>query len=146
MVRISKANVQAEVLIRIYQLFFEVLSRSKSKVSVLELIDDILTPTEKIMLAKRIGILYLLIKEVDQAVISDILKVSTSTVSIYAVQFYKRDTKIIKIIKNMLTKEKVLDFMEDIFAGLWIQPGLKKGHYQLKWQYEKRKRNRKYLG
>ncbi|MBI4225706.1 hypothetical protein HY612_01195 [Candidatus Roizmanbacteria bacterium] len=145
MVHISRAKVPEKVLMRVYQLFFEVFSRSRSHDSFLELLDDILTPTEKIMLAKRIGMLYLLIKEVDQSVISDILKVSTSTVSIYSVLFYKRDTKVVKIIKDMLVKEKVLDFMEDIFAGLWIQPGLKKGHYKLKWEYEQGKRERKYL-
>ena len=145
MVHISRTKIPEKVLIRIYQLFFEVFSRSRSHDSFLELLDDILTPTEKIMLAKRIGILYLLIKEVDQSIIADILKVSTSTVSIYSVQFYKRDTKMIKIIKDMLVKEKVLDFMEDIFAGLWIQPGFKKGHYKLKWDYEQSKRARKDL-
>lgn len=146
MTRISKRKISGEILLRIYQLFFEVFSRSHSHDSFLVLLDDVLTPTEKIMVAKRIGIIYLLIKEVDQQTISEILKVSTSTVSIYCVQFYKRETRIVKIIKNMLTKEKVLDFMEDIFAGLWIQPGLKKGHYKLKLEYDKSKRNRKYLG
>ena len=145
MVHLSKKLISENVLMRIYQLFFEVISRSHSRETFLILLDDILTPTEKIMLAKRIGIIYLLIKEIDQLSIADILKVSTSTVSIYSVKFYKRDTKVIEIIKNMLIKEKVLDFMEDIFAGLWIQPGFKKGHYKLKWDYEQSKRERKYL-
>lgn len=146
MVHLSKKIINENVLMRIYQLFFEVISRSHSRESFLILLDDILTPTEKIMLAKRIGIIYLLIKEVEQITIAEILKVSTSTVSIYSVKFYKKDAKIIQIIKNMLIKEKVLDFMEDIFAGLWIQPGLKKGHHKLKWEYEQSKRERKYLG
>ncbi|OGK10388.1 hypothetical protein A2767_02495 [Candidatus Roizmanbacteria bacterium RIFCSPHIGHO2_01_FULL_35_10] len=146
MVHLSKKLISENVLMRIYQLFFEVISRSHSRETFLILLDDILTPTEKIMLAKRIGIIYLLIKEIDQLSIADILKVSTSTVSIYSVKFYKRDTKVIEIIKNMLIKEKVLDFMEDIFAGLFIQPGLKKGHHKLKLNYEQNKRDRKYLG
>lgn len=146
MVHNSKRNISEKILLRIYQLFFEVFSRSRSHKSFLHLLDDVLTPAEKIMIAKRIGILYLVIKEIDQKSISDILKVSTSTVSIYAVQFYKRNTEIVSTIKAMLFKEKVLGFMEDIFADLYIQPGFKIGHYKLKWEHEKKKQERKLLG
>ncbi|MBI4009107.1 hypothetical protein HY357_02645 [Candidatus Roizmanbacteria bacterium] len=131
---------------RIYQLFFEIFSRTHSKDSFLLILDDILTPVEKIMLAKRIGMIYLLIKKVDNSIIAETLKVSTSTVSIYSVQFYKRNSKVVEIIKNMLIKEKLLGFLDDVFADLFIQPGIKIGHHDLKWQHKLIQEKRKVFG
>ncbi len=146
MVRISKIKLQDDILMRIYQLFFELVLRSQSKDSFLDLLDDILTPTEKIMLAKRIGIIYLVIKGVDQRTIAHVLKVSSSTVASHALLIHKQDSRVVVIIRKMLTKEKVLGFIEDVFADLFIQPGLKIGHYKLQWEHKKRIEERKVLG
>ncbi len=44
-----------------------------------------------------------------------------------------------------MTKGKVKGFIEDIFAELFIQPGLQKGHWQLKKMFQKSKEERKTL-
>jgi|SRR3989344_3607754 len=146
MVHNSRQHVSEKIFERIYRLFFEVLSKSKSPDAFVELMDDILTPAEKIMIAKRIGICYLLIKEADHKAISEILSVSTSTVSIYSMLHYKKDSKLVSVIKTMLEKEKILAFMDDLFADIFIQPGIQKGHWKMHWDHEKRKEKRKYLG
>ncbi|MBI4226527.1 hypothetical protein HY612_05445, partial [Candidatus Roizmanbacteria bacterium] len=87
-----------------------------------------------------------LIKGLDYRTIADTLKVSPATVVTYGLLFHKRQTKLVEIIKNMLLKEKALGFLEDLFAELFIQPGLKIGHHQLKWEHKKRKREREVLG
>lgn len=139
MVRISKYKLKDDVLIKIYRLFFEIVSRSNSKDSFLEVIDDMFSPTEKIMLAKRLAIIYLLIKGIDQINIAKVLKVSTGTVAKFSVLFYRKDTKVVRVIKKMIKQEKILDFIDDMFTDLFIQPGIKMGHWRMYWENKKRK-------
>jgi Trp operon repressor len=146
MVRISKFRLREEILIRLYQLFFEVMSRSAKKDWFFEIINEIFSPTEKIMIAKRITIIYLLIKGIDQAIIANTIKVSTGTVSKYAVMFYNKNTKLVELIRKMITEEKVLNFLDDVFADIFIQPGIQMGHWNLYWQHKRRKDRRKATG
>ncbi|OGK13937.1 hypothetical protein A3C98_01500 [Candidatus Roizmanbacteria bacterium RIFCSPHIGHO2_02_FULL_37_15] len=145
MTRISRRILKENLLLKLHSLFFEIMSQYSSKESFLELIDDILSPTEKIMLTKRVAIIYLLIKGVDYRDIANVLKVSTGTVVLYAAKFYKRDSKIVKMIKTMLKKEKFFNFLEDVFADLSIQPGLKIGDWQRYWNHKRRQQERKIL-
>lgn len=145
MTRISKRKIPDKYLIKIYQLFFEVIARPSSKDNFLLLLDDIFSPTEKIMLAKRIGIIYLIIKKVDQRTIADILKVSTSTVSKFALIFNEKQSQLISLINTMLNKEKILNFMDDLLSDFFIQPGFKIGHYQSYLDHKRRQEERKIL-
>ena len=145
MTRISKKYIKEEIISKLYRLFFEIFSRTDGQQSFLLLIDDILSPSEKIMIAKRFGIIYLLIKGVDFRSIADTLKVSTATVLFYSFTYKDKKVQTTKIIEQMLKKEKVLNFLEDLFADLTIHPGVYIGHHQLKWEHEKRKESRKIL-
>ena len=145
MTRISKKFIKEEIILKLYRLFFEVFSRSDDQQSFLSLINDILSPTEKIMIAKRLGMIYLLIKGVDYRTIADTLKVSTATVLFYSVVFKEKKAQITNLIEQMLKKEKVLNFLEDLFADLTIHPGIYIGHHKLKWEHEKKKEERKTL-
>ncbi len=145
MTRISKKFLSERVLLKLYRLFFEVMTKYQNKDQFFEIFDDILSPTEKIMLTKRVAIIYLLIKGVDYRDICDVLKVSMSTVVTYAAIFYKRDSKVVATIRNMLKKEKALNFLDDIFCGLFIQPGVKIGHWQMYWDHKRRQQERKVL-
>jgi len=130
---------------KLYRLFFEIFSRSDDQEGFLSLIDDLLSSTEKIMIAKRIGIIYLLIKKVDYRTIAETLKVSTATVLFYSVVLQEKQTKIVDTIKQMLRKEKALNFLDDLFAEILIHPGLYIGHHKLDWEYKKRQEQRKIL-
>ncbi len=145
MARISKKYINEQILIKLYRLFFEVISRFKDKDNFVEIIDEILSPTEKIMIAKRIGIIYLLIKKVDYRDIAEVLKVSTATVFYYAIHFDKKESKLVNMIKTMLVKEKVLGFLDDILSDIFIQPGLKIGHWQKYWDHKRKQNERKIL-
>ena len=145
MTRISKRVLKEEVLLKLYRLFFEVISQYNNQENFLNLIDDILSPTEKIMLTKRVAIIYLLIKGVSYRDISEALKVSTGTVVLYAAKFYKKDSQLVGMIKKMLKKEKFFNFLEDIFAGLTIQPGVKIGDWQRYWDHKRGQQERKVL-
>ncbi len=145
MTRVSKKYINKKIILKLYRLFFEVFSRSDDQQSFLSLIDDILSPTEKVMIAKRLGMIYLLIKGVDYRTIADTLKVSTSTVLFYSVVYKEKKVQTTKLIKQMIEKEKVLNFLEDLFVDLTIHPGIYIGHHQLNWEHEKRKKERKTL-
>ena len=145
MTRISKKFIKEEIILKLYRLFFEVFSRSNDQQSFLSLIDDILSPTEKIMIAKRLGMIYLLIKGVDFRTIAETLKVSAATVLFYSVVYKEKKAQTTKLIEQMLKKENVLNFLEDLFADLTIHPGIYIGHHKLKWEHEKKKEERKTL-
>lgn len=145
MTRISKRYINQKVISKLYRLFFEVVSRSDDQQSFLSLIDDLLSPTEKMMIAKRLGIIYLLIKKVDHRTISDTLKVSTATVFFYSTIYKEKRARITYLIGNMLKKEKVLNFLEDLFSDLTIHPGIYIGHHKLNWEHKIRKEERKIL-
>ena len=146
MARISKKLIDEKILIKIYRLFYEVFSRYESQEDFLLILEDILSPTEKIMIAKRIGIIYLLIKKVDYRDISAVLKVSSATVVFYATTFYKRNSRVVNLINNMLKKEKALNFLDDLFADLMIHPGVYSGHWQMHWDHKRKQEEQKILG
>jgi len=146
MARISKKQVDKKLLTKIYKLFYEVFSRYEGQEDFLLIMDDILSPTEKIMLAKRLAIIYLLIKKVDYRDIADTLKVSTATILFYATTFYKRNSRVVNIINKMLKKEKALNFLDDFFASFMIHPGVYIGHWQLYRDHQRKQEDRKTLG
>lgn len=145
MVNISKRPVDEKKLFKLYQLFYEVVNNVDNKDEFLELIQDILTPVEQIMIAKRIAIIYLLTKHVEQIDIAEHIKVSRATVGKFNLLFYKKKTRLIKIIESFLKNEKIINFFEDLFADLTIHPGIYIGHHKLNWEHEIRKENRKIL-
>ncbi len=145
MARISKKYLSEKILLKLYRLFFEIISRFENQENFAKIIDDILSPTEKIMIAKRIGIIYLLIKKVDYRDIAELLKVSTATVYHYAIHFYKKESELIDVLQIMLMKEKVLGFLDDLLADVLIQPGVKIGHWQSYWDHKRKQEHRKTL-
>lgn len=140
--RISKKPLSEKMLIKIYKLFFEVISRFNDQTDFYEIFNDILYLTEKIMIAKRVAIIYLLIKGINQDDIADTLKVSSATVSRYYALFYQKESKIIQILKTMVTKENTLGFLDDAFGDLFIQPGVRIGHWQLYWDRIRKKQEK----
>ena len=65
MTRISKHELTDEVLEKLFTLFFEIVGKKQRKDEFQKVINDLLTPVERIMIAKRIAIVYLLLKSID---------------------------------------------------------------------------------
>lgn len=142
MVNLSKIQIDDKKLIKVYQLMFEILNKADDKDDFLGIIKDILSPPEQLMVAKRIAIIYLLIKGVDHTSIAKYLKSSRATVAKFSLLFYDKETKLIGVIGELLNKESVSHFFEDLFADIFIQPGLKIGHWQSYWDHKKRQKER----
>ena len=108
MVYISKKKLPNDILEKIFRLFLEVISRSSNSGEFLDLANEIFSPSEKIMMAKRVTIIYLLVKGVEQATIADVLKVSTATVAKFALLNLKQESRLVELMKSIIKKEKAI--------------------------------------
>lgn len=80
MAQISRRFMKPEVLRKIESLFIECVSRCEKPSVAADFLDDLLTRTEKVMIAKRIAIALMLLKQEDVRDISETLKVSFPTI------------------------------------------------------------------
>ena len=79
MVHLSSYPLEKRKLLKLYQLFFEIIARSGSRDNFIVMMNDVVSPPEQIMIAKRIAIVYLLTKGINPSAIAYYLKVSKST-------------------------------------------------------------------
>lgn len=108
MSQVSKRKVHEKIEFKIFETFWQAFTHLKSRAHAQLFLDDILYPTEKIMVAKRLAIASLLLKNYDYESIKNILKVSQGTVSKVALtlKFNKGYTTIInKIQRSEVVKE-----------------------------------------
>ncbi len=145
MVHLSRFPVDNRKLIKVFNLLFTIINSTNDQNEFLFLIKDIISPSEQIMIAKRIAIVYLLMKGVNSRDIVEYLKVSKSTISKFSLLFYKKDTALISTIKQLLKKENISNFFDDLISDLFTQPGIKIGHWQRYWEHKKRQEERKMI-
>jgi len=125
MVRISYLQIKAQDYEKIFSIFYKVLGETENKDEFNKILFDLLTPAERIMLIKRIAIIYLLLKEIDYRMICKALKVSNTTVNKYKLSL-ERSEGIVPVLKNMVKHEKVWLFFEEIFSNIFYpgRPGI----------------------
>jgi len=145
MVHLSRFPVDSQKLNKIFTLLFEIISYPDDKEEFTKLIKNIISPSEQIMIAKRIAIIYLLIKGVENTEISEYLKVSSATVAKFNLLFYEKESALIPVISDLLRKEKVSNFLDNVFADLLIQPGIKKGHWKMYWEHKRKQEENKMI-
>ena len=146
MVRISKARLPKDILLKLFSLFFEVVGNKSDKEEFLMIINDLFSETEQIMIIKRISVIYLLLKEIDNVTIAEVLKVSTGTIWKYAYLIKSNDKGIVSFIKKILEKEKIKEFFDDIFYELFARPGKLGTNWKVGWQYKFEREKRKATG
>jgi len=132
MARVSKKYIRETKLIRIYDLFFEVIVNIRNKKCAEKILSEILTPPEKIMLAKRITCIYLLLKEIPLIEIAEAIKMSRSTV-FYFKEKYEQAKETKEILSTVLAKEEIKNFFEDIFVEFKTIPGKGTNWRQQRW-------------
>lgn len=143
MAQISKYPISKEVYDRILDLLFEITAKLRTKKQVSDFYNRFLTPTENIMLAKRLAIGLLLAKKYKYREISKILKVSMCTIGIVAVD-YKYGTAFKEVIDNVVASEEMQDFWLEI-AEIASSVGFvgTKGTYSWKYLNTEIKKKRK---
>lgn len=112
MPHVSKRKLDPKTTDKIFKKLVIILERAQSKQKFVAVLDEILTKTEKIMLAKRLAIAILLFGDTPQHRIADALLVSPTTVSKIALQVEigKYDS-----IKNIAIREKI-----DLEKVVWL--------------------------
>ena len=146
MTQVSKYPISDKVYERILEIFFKSLVDIKTRDEAKQFIGDFLTPTEQIMLAKRLAIAFLLEKDYDFRAISRILRVSLTTIARvnlvrkYGGQGYK------KMIRKLLTEEQIKDFflkVGEALSGVAGKGGKGSGTWRYLHQELKKKRKEK---
>lgn len=121
MTQVSRRAINSKTQDRILSLFLTSIVLCKNPSDASLFIEDLLTPTEKVMLSKRFSIAYMLHQGYSYDNIQDILKVSRTTVG-HTALWLKRSGKgligmIGKIKRNEMTK-KILDDIEEGFLDI----------------------------
>lgn len=114
MPQVSKYPLAKNTQGRLYRLFWETIADLKDPLKVEEFFDDLLTPTEKIMLAKRLAIAVMLIKGYDYASIRSLLKVSPGTIGSISLWLKYSGSGYRKIVEKLLKKEKFEKILKNI--------------------------------
>jgi len=117
MTQVSRYPVSPRVYERIFEIFFQSSTKIRKKEEAEQFFNDFFTPTEKIMLAKRLSIAVLLAKKYDYNSIRKILRVSPPTIAGVSklMQFSKGYQLLVgKILKEEAIKNILLDLVEGV--------------------------------
>lgn len=144
MTQVSRRFLDKKTQEHIFQTFVSAASKLSSPSLTQSFLQDLLTPTEQIMLAKRLCIAYMLQKNYPQRSIADTLKLSTTTITRVSNSLKSQNNGYKQVIDSMLIDEKVSDFFNklDTLIGKVIPPpkgANRQQHYKRKYAYERSK-------
>lgn len=114
MAQVSKRVLQKNVEERILDLLWASLSMLSTKQKVAFFLDDLLSPTEKLMFGKRLAIAFMLIKGYDYPSINSRLKVSDSTIWNVKTSLVYKGKGYKMAIQKIMSKEKWEKFWQDL--------------------------------
>jgi len=120
MSQVSKYPLSKDIYDEIFDTFFQAVASLNTKNEVLLFFNEFLTPNEKIMFAKRLAAGLLIAEGYDYREISDLLKTSSSTISIYS-SFYKYGEGYKRVIDRIKSDKEIKEFLLKIgerFAAL----------------------------
>ncbi len=112
MAQVSRVPLAKDLEIQMHTLFRKVLADLRSEEDIKNLLDDLLTPTEKIMLGKRLAIAFLLEKGYDQRSIHYLMRCSLATVNQVNYWFKNQGSGYRRAIAMIRKAEKWQDFLE----------------------------------
>lgn len=121
MTKVSRRILNKDLEKRIFELFIKTIMKLEKQDEVENFLEDLLSPTEKIMLVKRLAIAIFLTKGYTYDDIDDTLKVSRPT--IMNVSYWLKHGKtgyqkvVERIIKNQ-KREELIDKIEEILLRL----------------------------
>lgn len=144
MVRNSRFVLPNDLLEKLFDLFFEIVGNTTSKDEFKKIFTDLLTPAERIMLAKRVAIVYLLLKKVEYYNICERIKVSQATVARYSLLMEKSEG-IVPAFKQIVQNDKVKIFLEETFNNIFA-PGKIGINWKIAWENKNNLERKKTFG
>ncbi|KKQ27844.1 MAG: TrpR like protein, YerC/YecD [Candidatus Levybacteria bacterium GW2011_GWA2_37_36] len=136
MSQISNYPISKIIADRIFEIFLITITQLKDKAEADQFISDLLTPTEKIMIAKRLAIAFLLEKKYDYRSIQKLLRVSTGTITTVNLARNLGSNGYKKVISKIIKKENLVNLFDKTLVKLLAMPSaLEKGRST--WTYLK---------
>lgn len=114
MTKVSRIPLRNDVWDRIFKLFVETTADLKDKDLLTSFIDDLYSPTEKIMLAKRLAAAVLLVKGHNYANVSKILKISSPTIAKISLKIKYTEGGLKTIVGKIVSKQSGQIFWKEI--------------------------------
>ncbi len=114
MTQVSKRYMHKQVEERILNLFWNSFSTLSTKEKVITFLESLLSPTEKIMLSKRLAIAFMLLKGYSYPVINERLKVSDATIWNIKLNLSHKGKGYQEAIKQIMDKEKWEKFWQGL--------------------------------
>lgn len=114
MTKISRKRLESQVEKRIYEIFSETIVSLDNPQKVEEFFNELISPTEKLMLAKRLAIAILLEKGYTYEDIISVLKVSRTTIQSVSLWYKFRGIGYKKAVDKYINRIKKQDFIDNI--------------------------------
>lgn len=121
MTKVSRRFLDKELENKIFEVFLKTIVDIKTPVEAKNFIEDLLSPTEKIMLIKRLAIAVLLTKGKTYDYIDHTLKVSRATIMTVSLWLKHGKGGYRKVVDNILktqNRERLIDNIEEILIRL----------------------------
>ena len=144
MVQISNKRLDEYVSSKLSRLLFILLSNKRSKEEFDTVIHSIFSFTERIMILKRIGIIYLLLKDVKKYKIRKVVGVTRATLDKYNL-IIEKSPIIFKKFKKIIKEEKIKNIFDEILNTLY-GPGTPGVNWSSAWERRKKLSRKKSLG
>lgn len=107
---VSRRKISDNVSKRIFEVFLKTFRALKKDDEIISFLDEFLTPTEKMVLEKRLAIAVMLTKGFDYRTIEDVLKVTSNTIARVAYWIKHKKKGFSKIIEDVVAKETNEEF------------------------------------
>jgi len=119
MTLVSRRLLNKDVEKRINDLFIQAIVDLNKEIDVVEFLEEFLSPTEKIILSKRLAIAFLLVKKYDYDAIKETLKVTSATISKVNLWMKYKGKGYYKVINIINSSEKWQEFWNkmDYYIG-----------------------------
>jgi len=142
MPQVSRRLISPKIEKRIYEVFVVAIGKVNRKDEILTFISDLLTPTERVMIAKRLSVALLLLRgNCNHREIGKTLKVSTSTVARVNLILRTQGTGFRKVLGKMLREQALKIMLNELYEGLTPVPP--KGVNWGEWKKTRRERKQR---
>lgn len=139
---VSKRPIPLGVENKIYDLLIRSIEKLSKKYDIVPFLSDILYPTERVMIAKRLSIAYLLLRgDYDHRQIAKLLRVSTNTVARVNLVLKTQGKGYRIIIEKFLKEEALKMVLNELIEGLTPLPS--KGTNRGEWEKKRREKRQK---
>jgi len=99
---------------KVLNIFSEILGELTKNDEIESFLSDFLSPTERMMLAKRLTVALLLSKDYNYEEICNLLKVSADTVARVSLWLHRKSPGFSLVIQKVFAKEKRREFLMDL--------------------------------